>query len=222
MFSRKFPSILYNALVRRSSIKKEVISTCMDPRINSELLDSIARGRFIIRNAGAMIQPPGVDTTTDDNVKITIQAGFEAFTIIGHSDCAAGRLAKLENGIVQNKTLMDAWESYIGGRNIKIDRHDHAHHTDGAIKKGIAMSLDNLEKHGWNPELTGGVFYDVDSSQIEIFNKQSRAFISGEEISSLTKQELHSISDINLDMLGAIKMWNNVHKIKTSFSAIGS
>ena len=218
MFSRKTASILYNALVRRASIKKEVISTCMDPRINSELMDSVARGRFIIRNAGGMIQEPGVDVTTDDNVKITLQAGFEAFTIIGHSDCAAGRLAKPENGIVRNHALRDAWETYSAGSNIKVDSYDHAHHTDGAVRKGVAISLANLLKHGWNSKLTGGIFYDVDNGQIEIFNKISDIFLSSEEIGRASVQELVLVSNLSPEMLGAIKLWNNVHKIKSVIS----
>ena len=104
------PSKIYNKLATQNPIVKEVVSTCMDPRILPELFESIFPGRFIIRVAGGMIQSPGVDMTTDDHLAITKNGEFGRFMVMAHSDCAAGKMAG--KGAIRNPVLNEGWKQW--------------------------------------------------------------------------------------------------------------
>jgi carbonic anhydrase len=151
-----------------------LLVTCVDSRINPELLTGAHPGElFIVRCLGALVAPIGVDNLPNEAAAVEYAVGVlgvRNVVVCGHSKCGAIKALKTGHAPPELEAL-NRW--MLKAEAASGDLHEHSD-IDDAARAAIARQLDNLrsipqvaarEKAG-ELELRAW-FYDV--GQAEVF-----------------------------------------------------
>jgi carbonic anhydrase len=127
--------------------------TCSDSRINPNLITQTAPGElFIIRNAGNIIPPYGIDHGGETATVEYAVSALEVKDIIicGHSLCGA-MSALLEPELIQDLPAVSRWLGYAETtRRIVKENYSHLCGNDlllATVEENVLNQLENLSNH---------------------------------------------------------------------------
>lgn len=173
--------------------------TCSDSRINPNLITHTAPGElFIIRNAGNIIPPYGLDHGGETaTVEYAVSAlGVKDIIICGHSLCGAVS-ALLEPELVEDLPAVSKWLGYAETtRRVIKENYCHLEGEDllmAGIEENVLHQLESLATH---PSVAArlrrgdlhlhGWVYKIETGEIFAYDPEEGQFLPLQEATPIT------------------------------------
>lgn len=179
---------LFRSLASQQKPKALFIS-CSDSRLVPELVTQQDPGQlFVIRNAGNIVpsfgpEPGGVSATIEYAV---MALGVSDIIICGHSNCGAmSAIAKCQ--CLDTMPAVEHWLRYSDAAKAVVEKNQYTNEEEkvtAMVHENVIAQLNNIKTHPSvavalrnNGIRLHGWVYDIESGQIQAFNKEDNDFI---------------------------------------------